>query len=168
MAAPIGQSPDNTDEAKVEGRMVPATFLHDLNNLLTAIHGYSSLLAVDLPAGGMEQDFAARILAAAEEARLLVARVPRPRPVATLRVLLVGRAMDRLAGALETLGLEITLAASAREAQAVLADGVGDWQVVAGTKAALAGLDGYGLPLATVPAGADAVTVDALIRAARG
>lgn len=168
MAPPIGIPPGTPVEAKVEGRMVPATFLHDLNNLLTAIHGYSSLLAADLPAGGVEQDFAARILAAAEEARLLVARVPRPRPAATLRVLLVGRAMGHLAGALETLGLEVTLAASAREAQAVLADGGGEWQVVAGTNATLAGLGGLGLPLATVPAGADAVTADALIRAARG
>ncbi|MDZ5646788.1 hypothetical protein [Nitrospirillum sp. BR 11828] len=168
MAPPIGIPPGTTGEAKAEGRMVPATFLHDLNNLLTAIHGYSSLLAADLPAGGVEQDFAARILAAAEEARLLVARVPRPRPVAALHVLLVGRAMDRLAGALETLGLEVTLAASAREAQAVLADGGGEWQVVAGTKATLAGLGDLRLPLAVVPAGADAVTADALIRAARG
>ncbi|MEA1649642.1 hypothetical protein UAJ10_11535 [Nitrospirillum sp. BR 11164] len=151
-----------------EGRVVPATFLHDLNNLLTAIHGYSSLLAADLPAGGQEQDFAARILAAAEEARQLVAKVPRTRPVSTLRVLLVGGALARLAGALETLGLEVTLAASAREAQGALKASTSDWDVVAGSAESLSGLGVLGLPLAAVPAGADAVTVDALIRAARG
>ncbi|MBB6254886.1 hypothetical protein [Nitrospirillum iridis] len=150
-----------------DGRIVPATFLHDLNNLLTAIHGYSTLLAADLPVGGTEQEFAARILAAAEEARQLVARVPRQRTPSALRVLLVGRALARLAGGLETLGLEVTLAGTAREAQGALKASTGDWDVVAGTAEALGALDGCGLPLARVPAGADAVTVDALIRAAR-
>ncbi|WP_044563679.1 hypothetical protein [Azospirillum sp. B4] len=150
-----------------DGRLVPATFLHDLNNLLTAIHGYSSLLVADLPAGGTEQDFASRILAAAEEARQLVAKVPRRRPVSTVRVLLVGGALARLAGALETLGLEVTLAASTKEAQGALKAGGNDWDVVAGTAQTANGLDACGLPVATVPAGADAVTVDALIRAAR-
>ncbi|MDE1149015.1 MAG: hypothetical protein PW843_20805 [Azospirillaceae bacterium] len=149
-----------------DGRVVPPTFLHDLNNLLTAIHGYSTMLAGDLPEGGTEREFASRILAAAEEARQLVASVPRAKSRSDeIRVLLVGGATARLAGALETLGLEVTLAATPREAQAALKSNDAAWQVVAAPAETLDKLETV-LPRVAIPAGADAVTVDGLIRAA--
>lgn len=129
-----------------------ATFMHDLNNLLMAAHGYATLLRDDLT--GEQRDYAGRILTATQAAKDLVADYAARLPatvsvggapssaVSALRLLLVGRASpayERLLEALPRLGVEGTLA-SPGDAAAVLSAAPGDWDVVAGTQAALSAL----------------------------
>lgn len=48
---------------------------HDFNNILTAMMGYATFLAEDLPAGSPEQGFASQLVVAADRARQLIHRM---------------------------------------------------------------------------------------------
>ena len=143
-----------------QGGTVPPGFAHDLGNLLTAIHGYATLLAEDLP-DGAQRDFARRIVTATEEARALAATLPRARRRRGLRVLLVeGRPVD--AAPLEAAGHEVARAATAADAASAVAAAAKAWDavLVAGDPPGLRTLEARcrmaGLPLARIPGDADA------------
>lgn len=48
---------------------------HDFNNILTAMTGYATFLAEDLPAGSREREFASQLLVASDRARQLIQRM---------------------------------------------------------------------------------------------
>lgn len=124
----------------------PASFLHDLNNLLMAMQGYAVLLREDLD--GVRQEYAARIVNAADAAKALVADYAAqwPSPMMgeppPLRLLLVGKstaATDKLLTRLEQMGLQVAMA-SQGDARTALRLAPRDWDVVAGLADDLAAL----------------------------
>ncbi|HYC03425.1 MAG TPA: hypothetical protein VED40_09045 [Azospirillaceae bacterium] len=127
MTASGGPKAPDPDGPAGEGK-VPPGFAHDLGNLLTAIHGYATLLVEDL-GDGMPREFAKRILQATEEARALAATLPRVPRRKGSRVLLVGAA-DAEARALEAASHEVARAPSGVEAASALAAAPGAWDAV--------------------------------------
>lgn len=153
----------------------PAHFLHDLNNLLMAMQGYAVLLREDLD--GTQQEYAARIVNAADAAKALVADYAAqwPSPVTgeppPLRLLLIGRATaatDKLLTRLEQMGLQVAMA-SQGDAQVALRLAPRDWDVVAGLAADLAALtpdSGEGPLRVALEPGLTASGIEAAVRRA--